>query len=144
MYLLSSAGMFNSTKTQFSQVGDSEEDVERRKAQLYFLTQYWAFYAPYKVMFSFPSERTVVRRERSSGWYSLSAYYVGKCVVEVPMISIYPVLMVCVVYWVSGMVNASSFVMTLTIIATTVVEFNALGTMIFKCHLSSETSNFSL
>ncbi|XP_063728309.1 uncharacterized protein LOC134855668 [Symsagittifera roscoffensis] len=111
-------------------VGDSEEDVERRKAQLYFLTQYWAFYAPYKVMFSFPSERTVVRRERSSGWYSLSAYYVGKCVVEVPMISIYPVLMVCVVYWVSGMVNASSFVMTLTIIATTVVEFNALGVAI--------------
>ena len=108
-------------------VGDMFGDIERRKAQLYFLTQYWAFHAPYKVMFSFPSEKQVVRRERASGWYSLSAYYLGKCVVEIPLICVYPVVMISVIYWVSGMTDIWAFLTTVFILLATVVEFNALG-----------------
>ena len=73
--------------------------IEMRFVQLFF--------------FTVPSERMVINKERSAGWYRLSAYYLAKMTSEVPLILIQPVMFITVVYWCVGLNGVSAFFATI-------------------------------
>jgi ATP-binding cassette subfamily G (WHITE) protein 2 len=51
----------------------------------------------------------VVNKERSSGSYHLSAYYLAKTISELPLILLLPSIYMVIVYWAAGLNGWSSF-----------------------------------
>ena len=56
-----------------------------------------------------PTEHVVISKERRSGSYHLSAYYLAKTVSELPLLFILPSLFIIITYWMAGMNGVSSF-----------------------------------
>jgi len=63
---------------------------------LFFILINQSFISIFGTVFTFPLERSIVLRERASGMYRVSAYYLSKTLVEVPR-SILFSLFFCVV-----------------------------------------------
>lgn len=57
------------------------------------------------MIFDFPSERSVVTRERASATYRTSTYYVSKMLTEMPRSIFFSLLSTLVVYWSIGFKN---------------------------------------
>ena len=55
----------------------------------------------------------VIFKERASGWYRLSAYYLAKMMSELPLLLVQPVLFLAVVYWVVGLNGVGPFFATI-------------------------------
>ena len=54
-------------------------------------------------------ERVIIHKERSAGWYRLSAYYMAKMTSELPLILVQPVAFVTLSYWCIGLNGIISF-----------------------------------
>lgn len=50
-----------------------------------------------------PAEKSIVRRERSSGTYNVSAYISGKMLAELPLDLFFPILFSCIAYYMIGL-----------------------------------------
>ena len=57
----------------------------------------------YVAIYSFPSERAVINRERASGLYHLSAYYLTRVVCEMPLLLTLPTLYTVISFWMSNL-----------------------------------------
>lgn len=55
----------------------------------------------------------VINKERSAGWYRLSAYYLAKMTSEIPLILVQPILFITVVYWCVGLNGVTAFFATI-------------------------------
>jgi hypothetical protein len=60
-------------------------------------------------------EREVVRKERKSGAYRLSAYYMAKMVSELPMMIVLPVVQLTAMFWLAGIGGPLKYAMFLGI-----------------------------
>lgn len=56
-----------------------------------------------KTCTTFPSERTIVTRERSKGSYGVLPYLGSKLVAELPVGALFPVLFACITYPATGL-----------------------------------------
>lgn len=63
----------------------------------------------FTALFAFPSEKVVINKERSSGCYHLSAYYLAKTLSELPLILFRPSLYFVILYWTAGLDGWASF-----------------------------------
>ncbi|GKB04753.1 ABC transporter G family member 9-like protein [Tanacetum coccineum] len=52
---------------------------------LFFYTGFWGFYPLFQAIFTFPQERMMLDKERSSGMYRLSSYFVSRTLGDLPM-----------------------------------------------------------
>lgn len=55
----------------------------------------------------------VINKERSAGWYRLSAYYLAKMTSELPLILVQPVFFGTIVYWSVGLNGVSAYFATM-------------------------------
>ena len=60
-----------------------------------------------------PTEKLVVNKERASGYYRLSAYYLAKTVSELPLVVFQPTVFMLMIYWATGLNNSVAFLSTL-------------------------------
>ena len=103
-----------------------EDTINDRVGALFFALVYWAFYGVFEAVFTFPYERAVLNKDRASGAYRLSAYYIAKTTVDLPVDLFYPLLFTLIWYWSVGL-NPSlvSFLLhTLTVTLTVSVSFS--------------------
>lgn len=56
-----------------------------------------------------PAEHVVISKERRSGSYHLSAYYMAKTISELPLLVTLPTLFIIITYWIAGFNSAASF-----------------------------------
>lgn len=68
-----------------------------------------------------PSEHAVISKERRSGVYHLSAYYLAKTVSELPLVLVQPSLYFIVTYWSVGLNGVVSFFGSLFIVVVNAV-----------------------
>ena len=95
---------------------------------LYFVLGFWSFYPAFQAIFTFPQERTMLTKERVSGMYRLSSYYVARMVGDLPMELILPIVFVTITYWLGGLKRtASSFFITLSVMLLEVLIAQGLG-----------------
>lgn len=87
------------------QMEDTEEYVDDRAGFTFFAMTFWVFDSLFGALMAFPSEREVVFKERSSGSYQLSAYFLAKTVSEAPIRLVLPCLYILISYWMSNMRN---------------------------------------
>lgn len=110
------------------QIGGTEAQLEDRFGALFFYCAFWSFLAANAAIFTFPLEKAVLAKDRSSGAYRLSAYYVGKSLVELPADTIYPIFFCIVTYLAVGFSRgADKFFVYTGVFALVVLAAQSLG-----------------
>ncbi|KAK4525866.1 hypothetical protein GAYE_SCF17G3775 [Galdieria yellowstonensis] len=87
---------------------------------LFFVLLNQSFISIFGTVFTFPLERSIVLRERASGMYRVSAYYLSKTLVEIPRSMLFSLFYCVVLYWMVGLRDsARSFFLFLVVIFLT-------------------------
>ncbi|KAL0371984.1 UNVERIFIED_CONTAM: ABC transporter G family member 14 [Sesamum calycinum] len=80
------------------------------------------------LFFTFPQERNMLIKERSSGMYRLSAYFLARTVGDLPMELALPTAFTFIFYWMGGLKpDPSSFVLSLLVVLFSVLVSQSLG-----------------
>lgn len=78
------------------------------------------------MIFSFPAERAIINRERSSGYYRDISYFLGKQLCELPRAVFFNMLMLIIVYFMAGLNQNAGAFFTLLLVCVG-VAFSAEG-----------------
>lgn len=102
--------------------------LEDRIALLFFFSVFWGFYPLYNAVFTFPQERTMLIKERSSGMYRLSSYFLARTIGDLPLELALPTAFVFIIYWMGGLnPNPFTFLLSLAIVLYSVLVSQSLG-----------------
>lgn len=102
--------------------------VQDRLGLLFFISIFWGVFASFNAVFAFPQERPVLARERASGMYALSSYFMSRMVGDLPMELALPTAFTVVVYLMTGLnPSPAAFALTLAVILSYVLVAGGLG-----------------
>ncbi|KAK9076051.1 hypothetical protein SSX86_004383 [Deinandra increscens subsp. villosa] len=102
--------------------------IEDRIAMLFFFSVFWGFYPLYNAVFTFPQERRMLIKERSSGMYRLSSYFLARTIGDLPLELALPTAFTLIFYWMGGLKpDPSTFVLSLLAVLYTVLVAQSLG-----------------
>lgn len=77
--------------------------VNDRAGVLFISLLFIAVFRPsYVGLFEFPLERSIILKERFSGSYRLSSYYIAKMLAEIPFLFIHPTIFFVILYFIVG------------------------------------------
>ncbi|KAJ8629152.1 hypothetical protein MRB53_022475 [Persea americana] len=97
-------------------------------ALIFFMVSFWGFYGISSTLYTFPKERAMLAKERSSGMYRLSTYFMARVVGAMPMEFHLPTIFVNISYWMGGLRRtADAFFKTLFIILLSVMSSEGIG-----------------
>ncbi|XP_008797958.2 ABC transporter G family member 14-like isoform X2 [Phoenix dactylifera] len=106
----------------------SPSHIQDRVALLFFFSVFWGFFPLYNAVFTFPQERSMLIKERSSGMYRLSSYFLARTAGDLPMELALPTAFVVIIYWMGGLQpSASSFLLSLLVVLLSVLVSQSLG-----------------
>ncbi|XP_022731618.1 ABC transporter G family member 14-like [Durio zibethinus] len=102
--------------------------ISDRIALLFFFSVFWGFYPLYNAVFTFPQERTMLIKERSSGMYRLSSYFLARTFCDLPLELALPTAFVFIIYWMGGLKpDPVSFILSLLVVLYNVLVSQSLG-----------------
>ncbi|CAN1194478.1 ABC transporter G family member 9 [Linum perenne] len=108
-----------------------QSDVSHLQDQiglLFFYSAFWGFYPMFDAIFKFPQERRMLMKERSSGMYKLSSYFMSSIVSDLPMALVLPTAFVTITYWMAGLkATPSHFLHTLAVLLYSVLASQGIG-----------------
>ena len=94
----------------FFRKGFEETAASNLQPVLFFVVINQGIFSALAVINTFPSERLLVLRERASGTYQVSAYFMAKNVADTILQLPGPIIFSCIVYWMVGLqAGASNF-----------------------------------
>lgn len=102
--------------------------VGDRMGLLFFVSIFWGVFASFNAVFAFPQERPVLARERASGMYALSSYFMSRMAGDLPMELALPAAFTVIVYLMAGLnPSPAAFALTLAVILSYVLVAEGLG-----------------
>ncbi|XP_057469407.1 ABC transporter G family member 25 isoform X1 [Actinidia eriantha] len=103
-------------------------DVQDRLGLLFFISIFWGVLPSFNAVFAFPQERAIFMKERASGMYTLSPYFMARIVGDLPMELILPTIFIAITYWMTGLEpKLGSFLLTLIVLLGYVLASQGLG-----------------
>ena len=87
----------------FQNINGTPQGVQNRNGALFFICMTIAFNAIQNIILIFPDERPVFLREVNNNMYSVSAYFFGKVIAELPVSILTPALFGVIVYFAIGL-----------------------------------------
>ncbi|KAI3457490.1 hypothetical protein Pfo_014153 [Paulownia fortunei] len=78
-------------------------DLQDQVGLFFFSSGFWGFYPVFEAMFSFPQERMMLEKERSSGMYRLSSFFMALTLGDLPMQLVLPTIYYTLTYWMAGL-----------------------------------------
>jgi ABC-type multidrug transport system ATPase subunit len=109
----------------------TEARVFDRSSYFFFTMTFWVFDAMFQSFMTFPTERTVVLKERASGSYQLSAYFMGKTTSEMPARLVLPMIYMIISFWMASIgTKFSMFLATTFISLLSVMAGEAIGLLV--------------
>ncbi|GKV16633.1 hypothetical protein SLEP1_g27249 [Rubroshorea leprosula] len=95
---------------------------------LFYYSGFWSFSPMFNAIFTFPQERMMLEKERSSGMYRLSSYFLARTFHDLPMELALPTIFVTITYWMAGFKHAAlHFLHTLSVLLYNVLVSQGLG-----------------
>ncbi|GAB4849532.1 ABC transporter G member 9 [Ancistrocladus abbreviatus] len=108
-----------------------QSDVSHLQDQvglLFFYSGFWGFFPLFQAIFTFPPERKMLAKERTSGMYRLSSYFLSRMVSDLPMELVLPTAYVTIVYWMAGLKSTTgSFFYNLFSLLLSVLVSQGMG-----------------
>ncbi|KAJ1434115.1 P-loop containing nucleoside triphosphate hydrolase [Sesbania bispinosa] len=105
-----------------------ESHIGDRIALLFFFSVFWGFYPLYNAVFTFPQERRMLIKERSSGMYRLSSYFLARTIGDLPLELALPTAFVFIIYWMGGLKpHPMTFILSLFVVLYSVLVSQSLG-----------------
>ncbi|KAF5730632.1 ABC transporter G family member 9 [Tripterygium wilfordii] len=102
--------------------------IQDRIGLFFFFTGFWNFFPVFQAIFTFPQERMMLEKERASGMYRLSSYFMSRTVGDLPMDLVLPTVFMIITYWMSGLKpNALNFFQSLFALLLTVLVAQGIG-----------------
>nr|XP_043613081.1 ABC transporter G family member 14-like [Erigeron canadensis] len=99
-----------------------------RIAMLFFFSVFWGFYPLYNAVFTFPQERRMLIKERSSGMYRLSSYFLARTIGDLPLELALPTAFTFILYWMGGLKpDPATFILSWLVVLFTVLVAQSLG-----------------
>jgi len=109
----------------------TESRVFDRSSYFFFTMTFWVFDAMFQSFLTFPTERAVVLKERASGSYQLSAYFMGKTTSEMPARLVLPMIYMVISFWMASIsTKFSMFLATTFVSLLSVMAGEAIGLFI--------------
>ncbi|XP_022727932.1 ABC transporter G family member 25-like [Durio zibethinus] len=103
-------------------------DIQDRVGLLFFISIFWGVLPSFNAVFAFPQERAIFMKERASGMYTLSSYFMARIIGDLPMELILPTVFLIVAYWMAGLKpDLVAFLLTLLVLLGYVVVSQGLG-----------------
>ncbi|CAA0330244.1 unnamed protein product [Arabidopsis thaliana] len=103
-------------------------DVHDRLGLLFFISIFWGVLPSFNAVFTFPQERAIFTRERASGMYTLSSYFMAHVLGSLSMELVLPASFLTFTYWMvylrPGIVP---FLLTLSVLLLYVLASQGLG-----------------
>ncbi|KAJ6950250.1 hypothetical protein NC651_004038 [Populus alba x Populus x berolinensis] len=95
---------------------------------LFFYSGFWGIFPLFQAIFTFPQERRMLGKERSSGMYRLSSYFMSRIVSDLPMELVLPTIFLTITYWMAGLKGSpGNFFLTLSVLLYSVLVAGGLG-----------------
>ncbi|PWA60640.1 ABC-2 type transporter family protein [Artemisia annua] len=102
--------------------------IQDQSGLLFFYTGFWGVFPLFQAIYTFPQERAMLAKERSSGMYKLSSYFLSRTIGDLPMELVLPTLFCILTYWMAGLKpDAGSFVYALFTVLLSVLVTQGLG-----------------
>ncbi|XVF30016.1 hypothetical protein REPUB_Repub16aG0020800 [Reevesia pubescens] len=103
-------------------------DIQDRLGLLFSISIFWGVVPSVNAVFAFPQERAIFMKERASGMYTLSSYFMARIIGDLPMELILPTVYLIVTYWMAGLKpDLVAFLMTLLVLLGYVLVSQGLG-----------------
>ena len=87
----------------FFRLGDTQSTINERTSLIYMSITIIAAYEMLAALTVFLSQREILYRERDSGFYPTSAYWLAKQLSLLPFQLFYPAVFIFLIYWLSGL-----------------------------------------
>lgn len=106
----------------------SFRNIQDRLGLLFFISIFWGVLPSFSATFAFPQERAIFMKERASGMYTLSSYFMARIIGDMPMELILPTIFLTITYWMAGLKpELGAFVLTLMVVLGYVLVSQGLG-----------------
>ncbi|KAJ0232003.1 ABC transporter G family member 25 [Hirschfeldia incana] len=103
-------------------------DVHDRLGLLFFISIFWGVLPSFNAVFTFPQERAIFTRERASGMYTLSSYFMAHVIGSLSMELVLPTAFLTLTYWMVGLrPGLVPFLLTLFVLLLYVLASQGLG-----------------
>ncbi|VVA94982.1 unnamed protein product [Arabis nemorensis] len=103
-------------------------DVHDRLGLLFFISIFWGVLPSFNAVFTFPQERAIFSRERASGMYTLSSYFMAHVLGSLSMELVLPAAFLTLTYWMVGLrPGLVPYLLTLSILLLYVLVSQGLG-----------------
>ncbi|CAN7054092.1 hypothetical protein IGI04_028691 [Brassica rapa subsp. trilocularis] len=103
-------------------------DVHDRLGVLFFISIFWGVLPSFNAVFTFPQERAIFTRERASGMYTLSSYFMAHVIGSLSMELVLPAAFLTLTYWMVGLrPGLVPFLLTLSVLLLYVLASQGLG-----------------
>jgi len=113
------------------QIEYTESRIFDLTSYFFFTMTFWVFDAMFQSYLTFPTERNVVLKERASGSYRLSAYFMGKTTSEMPARLVLPMIYMIISFWMASISNKfTTFLATTFISLLSVMAGEAIGLLV--------------
>ncbi|KAG6540948.1 hypothetical protein Mapa_017669 [Marchantia paleacea] len=109
----------------------STNDISDQVGLLFFVSTFWGFFPIFTSIFTFPTERQMLAKERASGMYRLTAYFFARTVGDLPLELVLPILSITMIYWMAGLkATAGAFFCTLLTVLFNVLVSQGMGLLL--------------